>query len=142
MADDYDGLLKPQLQRLAKRRGLDDGGTVAELRARLREQDEAEQEDDEEEEYDEEEDDEDTPPTLNPSVSEDADELRSDYFRFTVEAGNPLFFEDPLWNAANEELAMMRAGEAGVRHVPALGKMERVVEGNRVHYQFPVEKVL
>jgi CO dehydrogenase/acetyl-CoA synthase beta subunit len=61
MADDYDGMLKSQLQRLARARGLDDSGRVDELRERLRawdddqEVDEYEKEEEEEEEEEEQE---------------------------------------------------------------------------------------
>lgn len=159
-ADQYDSLLKGQLQRLAKKRELDAEGTVAILRERLRAWDrrqegepveeeeetevEEETEDDgeEEEEEDEEEgeeEEEDAPAPM--ALAMPGEELKDGHFRYTVTAGNDLFFGDPLWHAANEDMALLEAGRAGYRYLRSMGDMEYIIEGNRVHYQFPVERL-
>jgi hypothetical protein len=164
--DEYDTLLKAQLQRLAGKRGLDTSGTVAALRERLRSQDEqnaitAPGEDEDEEEdvvdddgadddfpEDEEVDEEEEAPAGDPDpVASDLEmvdpgdvRLKDGYFLHTVTAGNSLFFEDPAWHEANKEMALLEAQSAGFRYHPSMGKMEYQIKGNSVHYRFPVEK--
>lgn len=167
-SDEYDGLLKAPLQRLARVRGLDDQGTVPMIRDRLRawdaEQnppapeppadpapvDDDEDEDDsdafleDEEEEDEEEDDEevDQDPVTQAVAMADpgSGPLRDNQFQFTVHAGNDLFFKVPSWHEANREMALLEAASAGYRHHPDMGQMEYVIDENTVHYRFPVEK--
>lgn len=156
-ADGYDQLKKVQLQRLARARGLDPEGTVAVLKDRLRvwdeeqdpeepdaaydaEEDDAEEEDGEEEGDDEEEGEEEEEDPAAMALAVPGEGLKEGYFRYTVHAGNSAFFQDPLWHAANEEMAIIRAGESGYKHLRSMGAMEYLVEGNDVHYQFPVER--
>lgn len=162
-ADEYEALKKDQLQRLARARGLDPNGTVAVLRDRLRDWDDeqAEAEDvevldqpeievDSELDVEEEADDfkgtddfagdpDETEPLVM-ALASPAEELKDGFFRYTIHAGNDLFFKDPLWHAANEEMALIEAGNAGYKHLRSMGDMEYLIEGNSVHYQFPVER--
>lgn len=160
-SDQYDSLLKAQLQQLLRDRGLDDQGTAPALRDRLRAADQTPPPPPEE--YDEEDDgDEDGDDFLEDEEVEDEEEAASDdpepfpsdlvvadpgnglkdgYFQHTVRAGNDLFFGNQDWHEANKEMALVEAQNAGYRYHPTMGKVEFLIDGYSVHYRFPVEKV-